>query len=80
MNIIPKQSSNGIQIKPLANGGASFAKSLTSDESVESIKAEEDKEEEKQQTGKENSTVLPEGFFDDPIQDAKVIVTFILYV
>ncbi|XP_033231270.1 zinc finger protein 830 [Belonocnema kinseyi] len=43
-----------------------------SKESSESVKAEEEKDEDKQQKGKENPASLPEGFFDDPVLDAKI--------
>ncbi|XP_032680394.1 zinc finger protein 830 [Odontomachus brunneus] len=39
---------------------------------VSSIEAEEEKEKEKEKVKDTNVSVLPEGFFDDPVMDAKV--------
>ena len=61
-------------INGVMNGKPSFSPMpLSSRELSESAKIEEEKNEDKQQKGKENPAPLPEGFFDDPVIDARVI-------
>lgn len=54
-------------------GKSNSLKASTNVESAEIIANEEESENDNQSKVKDNSSVLPEGFFDDPILDARVI-------
>lgn len=64
-----KQSSRKNGLK---NDKSSSEKASTSVEPVECMITEEENEEDRQLKGKDNASALPEGFFDDPVLDARV--------
>lgn len=72
----PKQANGTVQTTSVAAQKSENGKQLVQDKDSKDVEADEEKEK-----GKDaNQAILPEGFFDDPILDAKASSLYINFV